>query len=530
MARADSISRLTLAVVALSLLGLVCRLVALGERPFHWDEARVGVWALRFARTGVFEYRPVAGGPLPYHLARPSLSLLGATDFAARLPVALVGGLLPLAALGLRTRLSEVETVLLAAVLAVSPTLVYYGRVLRGDFLLAATAFLACVFVVRAAESSGTTKRRFSYVAVLATAAALASSGFVVATVACVVFAAAVALDARLFSLESLAALPDWLSARSTLLARSFLVFVVGVVFLFAPRGGSVNLWNPFAFLAVLEFVFSEAPSRFFSVRVASRYTDGVAHPLRPFVTSLVRTLLAAAPVAVLAGVLGTLHERYVGRGRPVVTFFAAWAGIGLLVYPVVAEVDGPWTAVHVVVPLAVPAAVGLARGVSFVRAAVAREDAAIVASALLVCVAAVAGVGAVFADDVYGEPTPDSTLAGYAQPADDLEPFAANVSRETTVLYYGDRFHTEGWNEADGPPVPDRWGGRLPLPWYVAREGGSATSLPSGASVPGDPPPVVVTTPEESNTLRTELRGYEASRYRLALWNREVVVFVRQS
>lgn len=530
MARADSVSRLTLTVVALSLLGLVLRLVALGERPFHWDEARVGVWSLRFARTGVFEYRPVAGGPLPYHLARLSLSLFGPTDVAARLPVALVGGLLPLAALGLRTRLSEIETALLAAILAVSPTLVYYGRVLRGDLLLAATAALACVSVVRALDSSGASRRRFSYAAALTTGTALAASGFVVATIACVAVAAAVAFDARLISLESLTSVPDRLTARSTLLARSFLLFGATVVFLFAPRGGSVSLWNPLAFFDVLEFVFSEAPGRFFSVRVASRYTDGATHPLRPFVTSLVGTLLAAAPVTLLAAVFGTLHERYVGRSRPIVTFFTVWAGFGLLVFPAVAEVDGPWTAVHVVVPLAVPAAVGLARGLSFGRAAVAREDAAVVASALLVCLAGVAGVGAVFADDVYGEPTPDSPLAGYAQPADDLEPFAANVSSGTTVLYYGDRFHTGDWTEVDGPPVPDAWGARLPLPWYVAREGGSSTSLASGAPLPEDPPPVVVTTPEESNTLRTTLAADEASRYRLALWNRDVVVFVRES
>ncbi|WP_136602508.1 flippase activity-associated protein Agl23 [Salinigranum halophilum] len=527
MSRVDPTARLTAAVVALSVLGVVLRLVALGERPFHWDEARAGVWALRFARTGVFEYRPVAGGPLPYHLARASLSLLGATDAAARLPVALVGGLLPLAALGLRTRLSATETVLLAALLAGSPPLVYYGRVLRGDLLLAAAAFLACVLVVRAVD---TERQRAAFAAVLAAVAALAASGFVVATAACVVAAVAVSVDARWVSLDDLVALPDRVRARSTLVARLFLVGVAAVVFLFAPRGGSANLWNPLAFPDVLAFVFDEAPGRFFAVRVASRYADGATHELWPFVASLLEVLLAAAPVTLLAGVFGALYDRYVGSVRPVVTFFAAWAGVGVLVFPTVAEVDGPWTAVHVVVPLAVPAAVGLARGVAFLRDAVAREDAAVVASALLVCAAAVAGVGAVFADDVYGEPTPDSSLAGYAQPADDLDPFAANLSGESTVLYYGDRFHTRGWTEADGPPVPDAWGNRLPLPWYVAREGGSSTTLPSGAPLPETPPAVVVTTPEDAPTLRPELADYERSRYRLALWNREVVVFVGRS
>jgi uncharacterized protein (TIGR03663 family) len=527
MSRDDT--RLVAAVVACSLLGLALRLVALGERPFHWDEARVGVWALRFARTGAFEYRPVAGGPLPYHLARASFVLFGPSDPSARLPVALVGGLLPLSALGLRTRLTTRETVLLAGVLALSPPLVYYGRVLRGDLLLAAAAFLACVAVVRAVDADATTERRYAVVATLAAAAALAASGFVVGTVACVVVAAAVSLDARLVSLDVLGTLPERLRRRSTLLARLFLVGVAAVVFLFAPRGGAVSLWNPRSFLDVLSFVLVEAPGRFFAVRVDARTAAGAGHPFLPFVVSLGRTLLAAAPVTLLCGLVGVLHERYAGSNRPVVTFFAAWAGAGLLVYPTVAEVDAPWTAVHVVVPLAVPAAVGLGRGVGFVRDAVAREDAAVVASALLVASAGVAGVGAVVADDVYGAPTPESALAGYAQPADDLAPFAANLSAGTTVLYYGDRLHTGDWREADGPPVPDSWGTRLPLPWYVAREGASSTSLPSGAPLPAEPPAVVVTTPEASGAFRDELAGYEASRYRLALWNRDAVVFVRE-
>jgi predicted membrane-bound mannosyltransferase len=234
--------------------------------------------------------------------------------------------------------------------------------------------------------------------------------------------------------------------------------------------------------------------------------------------------------VAFLGGLVGLLHERYAGANRPLVTFFAVWTGAGLLLVPTVAEVDAPWTVVHVVVPLAVPAAVGLARAVDIVQAAVAREDAAVVASALLVASAGVAGVGAVLADDVYGSPTPESALAGYAQPADSLDPFAANLSHQTTVLYYGDRLYTPDWNEADDPPVPEAWGVRLPLPWYVAREGASSTSLPSGAPLPAEPPAVVVTVPEERERLGSELTGYEASGYRLALWNREVVVFVRQS
>ncbi|MCO8268564.1 TIGR03663 family protein, partial [Haloferax sp. AB510] len=135
--------RTTLAVVALAAAALVVRLVGLGDRPLHWDEARVGYWSLRSLETGFFSYRPVAGGPLVYHFSRPSLALFGATDFALRLPFALFGAALPLAALLFRGRLAADETVGFAAVLAANPILVYYGRFARGDVLAVGFALVA---------------------------------------------------------------------------------------------------------------------------------------------------------------------------------------------------------------------------------------------------------------------------------------------------------------------------------------------------------------------------------------------------
>jgi uncharacterized protein (TIGR03663 family) len=367
---------------------------------------------------------------------------------------------------------------------------------------------------------------------VLAVAAAVAASGFVVATVACVLVACAVVFDARRLPGDAFTALTGRLRAKSTLFARLFVVFVAAVVFLYAPRGGSVGLWSPATVPQAVAFVFGEAPGRFFAVRVASRYADGATHPLVPYVTSLVRTLLAAALPTVALGVVGALSERYVGADRTVVAFFSVWAAAAVLLFPTVAEVDAPWTAVHVVVPLAVPAAVGAGRGVAYARAAVSRADAPAVAAVLLVAVAGVAQVGGVLASDVYGPPTPDGALTEYGQPADDLEPFAANVSAagggEPAVLYYGDRFHTGEWTVADGPPVPTAWGGQLPLPWYVARERAEATTRASNATLPANPPPVVVVDPADAGAVEPRLSGYERSRYRLGLWDRDVVVFVR--
>ncbi|ERH11859.1 MAG: hypothetical protein J07HB67_00870, partial [halophilic archaeon J07HB67] len=75
--------RTVLAVAGVTLLALVVRFVALDARPFHWSEGRVGYWALRFAETGVYDYRPVAGGPLVFVAARWAIGLFGASDAIA---------------------------------------------------------------------------------------------------------------------------------------------------------------------------------------------------------------------------------------------------------------------------------------------------------------------------------------------------------------------------------------------------------------------------------------------------------------
>ena len=53
----------TLAVGVVTLLALVVRLVSLGARVAHQDEARVAYWAYRYMENGVYWYRPVVHGP-----------------------------------------------------------------------------------------------------------------------------------------------------------------------------------------------------------------------------------------------------------------------------------------------------------------------------------------------------------------------------------------------------------------------------------------------------------------------------------
>ncbi|PSQ58523.1 MAG: hypothetical protein BRD23_06735, partial [Halobacteriales archaeon SW_9_67_25] len=139
----------TRTVLAITAVALLVRLLALGARPMHYDEARVGYWALHYIDTGSFTYRHGIHGPFVQHVNRYLFPLIGASDFTARLPVAVVGGLLPAVALLFREHLDRAELVALALFLSFNSVLVYYSRFMRSDVLLAGFMFGAFGLLVR---------------------------------------------------------------------------------------------------------------------------------------------------------------------------------------------------------------------------------------------------------------------------------------------------------------------------------------------------------------------------------------------
>ncbi|WP_129115848.1 flippase activity-associated protein Agl23 [Halegenticoccus tardaugens] len=531
--------RVILSVCALAAVALAARLVGLGARPFHWDEGRVGYWTLRYAATGAFEYRPVAGGPFLPIVNNHVFGLLGASDFSARLVVALLGGLFPLVALLFRGRLRDDETVVLAAFLAANPLLLYYSRAARGDLPLAVFGLLAVGCAVRAIDADD---RRYLYGGAIALGLALATSGFVVAYLACWTVAALLVFDhARLrgdgpaVALSRLDRYARALRARATPLARAFLLTVAVFVFFYAPRSREANapdLWNPLTLPAVLDAALVGSVRTFYGVRVEYR----VDHDFLTYVFDFLGFLAVGALALSAFAVVGVLVERYGRRSRPLVAFATYWGAAALLVFPVVTEVSAPWVAVHAVAPLAVPAAVGGAVLLRFGASAVRRESAANAGVASLFLIAAVAQTGAVVSADVYGPQGSDTSLSHYAQPADDLRPLVDNASAAMAgnegvdVLYVGESFYTSDEPGNDEPPVGDEWGERLPLPWYFERMDAETSSVQRPEDVANDAefPPVVVAEPSHREELEPRLDGYEVAEYRLGLWNRTVVVFTR--
>ena len=564
--------RTRLAVLAVVAAAVLVRVAGLGDRPFHWDEARVGYWTLRYVETGVHEYRPIAGGPLVYLLGGRTLAVFGASDFVARLPVAIASGLVPAAALAFREHLRNDETVAVAVVLAFAPPLVRYGRFLRGDVLAAGAALVAVGWLLRWVTASTDGREvdsedafdalgpdRHLYAGVAAWVIAFGFSGFAVATLVLVLAGALVAVDHDRIDggdtstglAERSAAAVRWLHARATPLARAVFVLLGTWAVVFAPRGDGVAraLANPIGFART---TFREPVAVFVGVRVLGR--EGTE--FLPFVTDAISTALVTAGPLLAVAVGGLLADRYGlieparRRHRRVVLFASAWAGLGLIGYPVVATVAAPWTSVHVLVPAAIPAGVGLAaiyrygRGErGFTRSEADGDRRAARAAVATLLLAAVAIHGAVVVlDDVATSPSPDGRFAQYGQPADDLEPLVGEMetalasvdSPNDRVVWVGERYVASDESALDRPPIEaesDRaaFGERLPMAWYVERTGAETAAVARPGDLEGEPA-VVIADPAHEGTLSERLSNHRTRTVRLGLWNREVVVFLAGS
>jgi uncharacterized protein (TIGR03663 family) len=512
--------RRALALVAT--LALVVRLAGLGVRVAHWDEGRVGYWILRTAASGYWEYRPIIHGPFVQHVTRWLIGVAGASDVVMRLPVAILGSLLPLSALLFRTRLRDTETIALGIVLALNPLLLYYSRFMRSDLPLAAFAFVTLGALVAAID---TDRRRYLHLAAIAFALALTTKENAIlypvswlGALAMVGIGAAVA--ARRSGRDPLdpvrsrivAAMGRVRSWRRTLLVLPLEALVV-LVFFYAPRSPDpdAGLWSALADPSLLPGVVREA-----TVGSAGAFADlwlapdMHAHPYVPYLAHFGAVLALAAAATVVLAILAIRWQP-----RPLVAFCGWWALSAFVGYPYVADIKAPWLAVHVVIALAIPAAIGLVT--VFDRFRTAHLDGHTAASVGLAALLISSGAFVVGSSALitYQQPPHGlNVVAQGGQPGGDLRPIvddlrtAAATTEGTDVLYYGD-LAVDNESHNDQPPAASNWYDRLPLPWYTEAVGANVTSAADLDSLPADPPPVVIADSAHRDVLETRLPGY---------------------
>ena len=494
--------RTVLAVLAIVLVALVLRFVLLGERIAHWDEGRVAWWTLEYLRTGEFHYRFIIHGPFVQIVNRPVFALLGPSDFASRIVVALIGGLLPATALLFREHLRDAEVVVLAGLLAANPILLYYSRFFRSSVPVAAFMFLAFGLFVRAYDT-----RRPRYVHAGVAFVALGFTAKENAAIYLLVWAGALALlvDHELFvpraaetGLDRLRALRDRLVARRegwrpaarrggghALLAAA--IFALVIVFFYAPRTSDpagVGLWQAVAHPGRFPALFDAMAA---DILEGYRYWFGGAtdpgcnksNVIDGYLCFLGRSLVVLASygaVVVPFAVFGFLAERYAAaKPRNLVTFTSYWGFVSLVGYPLGADIFGAWFLVNVIVPLAVPASVGLGIVVRWGREALAANDDVSAGIAGVFAALVVLQLAAAGASGVYLNPQdPDNSLVQFAQPAGEFRAElraiegAADANGGPDVVLYGD-WLVDGDETAVRHPACADWFNALPLPWYFS-------------------------------------------------------------
>jgi uncharacterized protein (TIGR03663 family) len=467
-------------VAGITLLALLLRVALLGQRVAHFDEGRVAYWAWHFGETGSFTYRYIIHGPFIQHVDRWLFALIGPTDFAMRLPVAVVGGLLPLSALLYRRHLRQSETVALSLLLAVNPLLLYYSRFMRSDVLVAAFMFAAFGLLVRFYDSR---KARYLYLSAVLLAFGFASKENALVYVVTWLGATGLMLakilllpngfrDAIVYMTDapSAEAILDRLSAG----VKGRIGLVVGIVrefrarhekawqvgaaytghiifavllfgfvslFFYAPRGAGVDGIShpPVAATAPGYVGFWEGmtnPSLFGELVVSTqeRVVDQWSEWLSPASEKSVDAYLshfgvflkalgfASGALALFSG-LGYVFDR-LGYTEPrhLVPFMFYAGFVSIFGYPLGTDIAAPWIATHAAVPLAVPAAVAAAAVFRWGGDGLADNDefrAGI--SALVFLVVAVFVLNAAVTMVYTNTTADDNVLAQYAQPGQEF-------------------------------------------------------------------------------------------------------------
>lgn len=203
----------------LLLLALVMRLWDLGSRAIHHDESLHAWFSYIFSIGRGYVHDPMMHGPFQFHGNALSFFLFGDSDFTARLLYVLFGTALVGVPFLLRPWLRRWGTIVVAVLLAFSPTMLYFSRFARNDIIMAVWTFGLVVVMWRYLEEG---KSRYLYLgaALLALMFATKETAYVVA----------LGLGSFLFILATVDIGP-WLMGRRSLSqfsrAGSFLILMV---------------------------------------------------------------------------------------------------------------------------------------------------------------------------------------------------------------------------------------------------------------------------------------------------------------
>jgi predicted membrane-bound mannosyltransferase/DNA-binding beta-propeller fold protein YncE len=122
--------------IGLVLVAAVSRSYMLGTRVMSHDETSHVYFSWLLDQGRGYSHDPVTHGPLQFHLIALSYFLFGDNDFSARLPHAMASILTVLFLWNYRRYLGRVGWLVAAALMVISPYMLYYGRYARNEALV----------------------------------------------------------------------------------------------------------------------------------------------------------------------------------------------------------------------------------------------------------------------------------------------------------------------------------------------------------------------------------------------------------
>lgn len=156
----------TLLWVIILVLAIFSRFYILGARVMSHDENSHVYYSWRFSNGQGFAHDPLMHGPIQFHLLALSYFMFGDNDFTARVPAALFS----IAAVGFlwfyRRDLGRAGALVGAALMLISPYMLYYGRYARNEAFIELFGVVTIWAILRYLESG---RPRYLYWLTLAT-------------------------------------------------------------------------------------------------------------------------------------------------------------------------------------------------------------------------------------------------------------------------------------------------------------------------------------------------------------------------
>lgn len=335
---ADRLNRLSVlseAAVLVAAAGL--RLYALALKPLHHDEGVNGLFLLKLFREGIYRYDAANyHGPTLYYFALITSSVNnllfggeGTTTIAIRLvPVFFGLGIIALT-LELRDRLGEVGALFAAALLALSPGMVYFSRDFIHEIPLIFFTFWLVFCLVRYYE---TQQPRQLFFAALAMALMFATKETAIISVASIVASAAITKILIPRSDSPMSSQPAGWRRTVLLLAGAVGLFMICTILFFSSFFGNFSE-GLHAAIATYSYWFQ----------------TGVTQHKAPWYTYL-KWLLREESLILVWGTCGTVLALVHRRNR--FALFAGLWGFSLLFAYSVLPYKTPWISMNALLPI----------------------------------------------------------------------------------------------------------------------------------------------------------------------------------